>query len=80
MASQAISSCLRRSAASMVNLGDLDAKAHAIDCNLSFIDTACHGADPGLSGTAFARGLFQYGLRFRETGVFWAKTPPTQDE
>jgi len=42
----------------MVNLGDLDAKAHAIDCNLSFIDTACHGADHGLFGTAFVRRLY----------------------
>jgi hypothetical protein len=79
-ASQATSRCLRRSAASMVNLGDLDAKAHATDCNLSFIDKACQGADHGLSGTAFVRGLIQYGLRFRKTGMFCAKTPPTQDE
>ncbi len=80
IASQAISLNLRRSTASTVNLSYLYAKDHGVDFNLSFIDRSYPSADHNLFDTAFMRSLFAYGLKLGETGTFWAKTPPAQDE
>lgn len=80
IASQAISLNMRRSMASTVNLSYLYAKAHGIDFNLSFIDKTYPGTDHDLFDTAFMRGLFEYGVKLGETGTFWTKRPPDQDE
>jgi hypothetical protein len=80
IASQAISLNMRRSMASTVNLSYLYAKEHGVDFNLSFIDKTYPNADHDLFDTAFMRGLFAYGLKLGETGTFWAKSPPAQDE
>ena len=80
IASQAISLNMRRSMAGSVNLSYLYAKEHGVDFNLSFIDKAYPSADHDLFDTAFMRGLFAYGLKLGETGTFWSKSPPAQDE
>ena len=80
IASQAISLNMRRSMAGAVNLSYLYAKAHGVDFNLSFIDKTYPNTDHDLFDTAFMRGLFAYGLKLGETGNFWAKEPPDQDE
>ena len=80
IASQAISLNMRRSMAGAVNLSYLYAKSHGVDFNLSFIDKDYPASDHDLFDTAFMRGLFQHGLKLGETGTFWAKQPPDQDE
>ena len=80
IASQAISLNMRRSMASTVNLSYLYAKAHGIDFNLSFIGKDYPANDKNLFDTAFMRALFAYGRNLGETGTFWAKQPPDQDE
>ncbi len=80
IAAQAITLNLRRSMASTVNLSYLYAKEHGVDFNLSFIDKTYPSADHNLFDTTFMRGLFAYGLKLGETGTFWSKTPPAQDE
>ncbi len=80
IASQAISLNLRRATASTVGLSYLYAKAHGIDFNLTFIDKDYPASDHNLFDTAFMRGLFAYGRKLGETGTFWAKRPPDQDE
>ena len=80
IASQAISLNLRRSTASTVNLSYLYAKDHGVDFNLSFIDKSYPGTDHDLFDTAFMRGLFDFGFKLGQTGTFWAKSPPAQDE
>lgn len=80
IASQAISLNMRRSMASTVGLSYLYAKAHGIDFNLSFIDKAYPANDKNLFDTAFMQALFAYGRKLGETGTFWAKRPPDEDE
>ena len=80
IASQAISLNMRRSMAGAVNLSYLYAKSKGVDFNLSFIDKTYPAADHDLFDTAFMRGLFAYGMKLGETGTFWAKEPPDQDE
>ena len=53
---------------------------HGVDFNLSFIDRSYPSADHNLFDTTFMRGLFTYGEKLGETGTFWAKVPPAQDE
>lgn len=80
IASKAISLNMRRSMASMVGLSYLYAKAQGIDFNLSFIDKTYPANEKDLFDTAFMQGLFAYGRKLGETGTFWAKRPPDQDE
>ena len=80
IASKAISLNMRRSLASTVDLSYLYAKAHGIDFNLSFIDKAYPANEKNLFDTAFMRALFDYGRKLGETGTFWSKRPPDQDE
>ncbi|WP_298194179.1 patatin-like phospholipase family protein [Novosphingobium sp.] len=80
IASQAISLNLRRATASTVNLSYLYAKAQGIDFNLSFIGKDYPANSKNLFDTAFMRGLFAYGRSLGETGTFWAKRPPDEDE
>ena len=80
IASQSISLNMRRSMAGAVNLTYLYAKEHGVDFNLSFIDKTYPGTDHNLFDTKFMRGLFAYGEKLGETGTFWAKQPPDQDE
>ena len=80
IASQAISLNLRRSAGSTVALSYLYAKAHGVDFNLSFIDKDYPRSEKSLFDTEMMRTLFAYGRKLGETGTFWAKRPPDQDE
>ncbi len=80
IASQAITLNMRRSMASTVNLSYLYAKAHGVDFNLSFIDKDYPRSEKGLFDTEAMRALFAYGRKLGETGTFWAKQPPDQDE
>jgi hypothetical protein len=80
IASQAITLNMRRSMASTVNLSYLYAKAHGVDFNLSFIDKDYPRSEKGLFDTQVMRALFAYGRKLGETGTFWAKRPPDQDE
>jgi hypothetical protein len=80
IASKAISLNMRRSLASTVDLSYLYAKAHGIDFNLSFIDKAYPANEKNLFDTAFMQALFAYGRKLGETGTFWSKRPPDQDE
>jgi len=80
IASQAISLNLRRATASTVNLSYLYAKAHNIDFNLSFIGKDYPANKKNLFDTDFMRALFAYGRGLGETGKFWAKRPPDEDE
>jgi patatin-like phospholipase/acyl hydrolase len=80
IASQAISLNLRRATASTVNLSYLYAKAHGIDFNLTFIGKDYPANNKNLFDTAFMRALFAYGRQLGETGTFWAKRPPEEDE
>lgn len=80
IASQSISLNLRSSLASTVNLSYLFARAHGIDFNLSFIDKDYPGGERKLFDTAYMRGLFAAGLKLGQSGDFWKKRPPDQDE
>lgn len=80
IASQAITLNMRRSMASTINLSYLYAKAHGVDFNLSFIDKDYPRSDKGLFDKQVMRALFAYGRKLGETGTFWAKRPPDQDE
>ncbi|WP_421846931.1 patatin-like phospholipase family protein [Novosphingobium sp.] len=80
IASQAITLNMRRSMASTVNLSYLYAKEHGVDFNLSFIDKEYPRSEKNLFDTETMRTLFAYGLKLGETGTFWAKRPPAEDE
>lgn len=80
IASQAITLNMRRSMASTVNLSYLYAKAHGVDFNLTFIDKDYPRSEKNLFDTETMRTLFAYGRKLGETGTFWAKRPPDQDE
>jgi hypothetical protein len=80
IASQAINLNLRSSMAGSVNLSYLYAKANGIDYNLSFIDKDYPSGDHKMFDTGYMRGLYEYGLARVQTGDFWAKRPPDQDE
>ena len=80
IASQAITLNMRRSMASTVNLSYLYAKEHGVDFNLTFIDKDYPRSEKNLFDTETMRTLFAYGRKLGETGTFWAKRPPDQDE
>jgi hypothetical protein len=80
IASQALTLTMRRSTAGSVDLSYLYAKAHGVDFNLSFIDKDYPDGNHKSFDTAFMRSLFAYGQKLGETGTFWAKRPPDQDE
>ena len=80
IASQSFSLNLRSSLSGTIDLSYLYAKAHGIDFNISFIDKDYPGGDRKLFDTAYMRGLYQYGLKLGQTGDFWQKRPPDQDE
>jgi hypothetical protein len=63
-----------------VDLSYLYAKAHGIDFNLSFIDKDFPGGDRKPFDTAYMRSLYAYGLKLGQSGDFWKKRPPDQDE
>lgn len=80
IASQAITLNMRRSMASTVNLSYLYAREHGVDFNLSFIDKDYPRSEKGLFDTEVMRTLFAYGRKLGETGTFWAKRPPDENE
>jgi hypothetical protein len=80
IASQSFSLNLRSSLSETVNLNYLYAKAHGIDFNLSFIAKDYPNGDKKQFDTDYMRGLFDYGLKLGQSGDFWKKQPPDQDD
>jgi hypothetical protein len=80
IASQSISLNLRSAMTGTVNLSYLYAKAHGIDFNISFIDKDYPDKGHKLFDNAFMRGLYGFGLKLGQSGAFWQKHPPDQDE
>ncbi len=80
IASRSISLNLRSSMVGTVGLSYLYAKARGIDFNMSFIDRDYPGENRKLFDTAYMRGLYDYGLKLGQSGTFWKKHPPDQDE
>jgi Patatin-like phospholipase len=80
IASRSISLNLRSSMVGTVGLSYLYAKARGIDFNLSFIDKDYPGEDRKLFDNAYMRGLYSHGLALGQSGDFWKKRPPDQDE
>jgi hypothetical protein len=80
IASRSISLNLRSSMVGTVGLSYLYAKERGIDFNLSFIDKDYPGEDHKLFDNAYMRGLYSYGLTLGQSGDFWKKRPPDQDE
>ncbi len=80
IASRSISLNLRSSMVGTVGLSYLYAKARGIDYNLSFIDKDYPGEDHKLFDNAYMRGLYRHGLALGQSGDFWKKHPPDQDE
>ena len=80
IASRSISLNLRSSMVGTVGLSYLYAKARGIDFNLSFIDSDYPGEDHKLFDNAYMRGLYGHGLALGQSGDFWKKHPPDQDE
>lgn len=80
IASKSISLNLRSSMVGTVNLSYLYAKAHRIDFNMSFIDKEYPGEDRKLFDTAYMRGLYDFDLKLGQSGDFWKKRPPGQEE
>jgi hypothetical protein len=80
IASQSFSLNLRSSLSETVNLNYLYAKAHGIDFNLSFIPKDYPGGDKKPFDTETMRGLYAYGLTLGQSGTFWKKQPPDQDD
>lgn len=80
IASRSISLNLRSSMVGTVGLSYLYAKERGIDFNLSFIDKAYPGEDHKLFDNAYMRGLYSHGLTLGQSGDFWKKRPPDQDE
>jgi Patatin-like phospholipase len=80
IASRSISLNLRSSMVGTVGLSYLYAKARGIDFNLSFIDKDYPGEDHKLFDNAYMRGLYGHGLALGQSGDFWKKRPPDQDE
>lgn len=80
IASRSISLNLRSSMVGTVGLSYLYAKGRGIDFNLSFIDSDYPGEDHKLFDNAYMRGLYGHGLALGQSGDFWKKRPPDQDE
>lgn len=80
IASRSISLNLRSSMVGTVGLSYLYAKERGIDFNLSFIDKDYPGEDHKLFDNAYMRGLYSYGMTLGQSGDFWKKRPPDQDE
>lgn len=80
IASRSISLNLRSSMVSTVGLSYLYAKARGIDFNISFIERDYPGEDRKLFDTAYMRGLYSHGVKLGQSGNFWMKRPPDQDE
>lgn len=80
IASRSISLNLRSSMGSTVDLSYLYAKARGIDFNMSFIDKDYPDEGHKLFETAYMRGLYDFGFKLGQTGDFWKKRPPGQDE
>jgi hypothetical protein len=80
IASRSISLNLRSSMVGTVGLSYLYAKARGIDFNLSFIDSDYPGEDHELFDNAYMRSLYGHGLKLGQSGDFWKKRPPDQDE
>lgn len=71
---------LRSSLVGTVDLSYLYAKANGIDFNISFIAKDYPGRDRKLFDPAYMRALYAYGLKLGQSGTFWEKHPPDQDE
>ncbi len=80
IASRSISLNLRSSMAGTVNLSYLYSKAHGIDFSMSFIDKDYPDEGHKLFDNAYMRGLYDFGLKLGQSGDFWKKRPPDQDE
>jgi hypothetical protein len=80
IASRSISLNLRSAMTGTVNLSYLYAKSHGIDFNMSFIDKDYPDTGHKLFDNAFMRGLYGFGLKLGQSGGFWKKRPPDQDE
>ena len=80
IASRSISLNLRSSMGGSVDLSYLYAKARGIDFNMSFIDKDYPDAGHKLFDNVYMRGLYDYGLKLGQSGTFWQKRPPGQEE
>lgn len=80
IATQSFSLNMRSSLAETVQLSYLYAKAHGTDFNISYIGKDYPGENRKLFDPVYMLALYQHGLRISQSGDFWEKRPPGQEE